>query len=383
VNWRDSRENDFPELASDRELRAMVTVDQRQRQEDFSAQSSGHPQRFLILHEFPPPDLERAWRECLTRVEAPAHYESPEYFLEPYWAGNNPFAVLAFSGSKIIGVVTGLHKGGEVVSGLPSRPQICIDPSADETLAIGILADGLLKEAGSSKLITLYSWASRALPAFERRGYRLREVGEVVVLDLSAGAQALFDNLAKNRRRDVRLAIRNGIEVSEETTAEDLQDYWEVYSAWRKTERKQIHHNRNLASIEKVHHMRGNHRRFLARREGKVIAAAGVRFHTGGMIEYANNCSLDEFIKLLPNDLLVWRVIEWACEHGFRRFSLGGAHPFLRKWGGTVIPIYRYRLDRTLFRRHDLSESLAKTARNLLARIPAPIQGRIKKMFRR
>jgi len=38
---------------------------------------------FKILREFPSPDLERAWRDYLARIEFPSHYESPEYFLEP------------------------------------------------------------------------------------------------------------------------------------------------------------------------------------------------------------------------------------------------------------------------------------------------------------
>jgi hypothetical protein len=337
--------------------------------------------RFLIVHDFPPSEIEALWREFLGRVEFPAHYDTPEFLREPYWVGNNPFAVLAFADSKIVGVLTGLHEGDEVVSGLQSRPQICLDQRVDAVLTTDILAEGLLCEAGGANLITVYSWASTPLPSFHQRGFLVRELEGNVVLDLSAGAQALFDNFAKNRRRDIRLAIRNGIEVSEEATDKDLQAYWEVYSAWRKTERKQIHHNRSFASIEKVHHMRGNHRRFLARYQGKVIAAAGIRFCPHSMIEYANNCSLDEFMKLLPNDLLLWRTMEWACEQGFKRYSLGGAHPFLRKWGGTVIPIYRYRLDRTLFHRHDLKENIAGKARNVLGRMSLPVQARIRKVL--
>jgi hypothetical protein len=338
--------------------------------------------RFLVLHDFPAPEIEALWREFLGRVEFPAHYDSPEFFLEPYWTGNDPFAVLAFVDSKIVGVLTGLRHGDEIISGLPSRPQICIDPGADEVRTSDILAAGLLGEPGA-KLITVYSWASTQLPSFKERGFRVREQEQVALLDLDVGAEAIFNSFAKNRRRDVRLAERNGIEVSEETTSEDLQAYWEVYSAWRKTERKQIRHNRSFAAVEKVHNMRRNHRRFLARYQGRVIAAAGFRFHPGGVIEYANNCSLDEFMKLLPNDLLVWRSIEWACQRGFKRFSFGGAHPFLRKWGGTVVPIYRYRLDRTLFRRHDLKEGIAGMARNLLGRMPPAMQGYIRKMLRK
>jgi GNAT acetyltransferase-like protein len=339
--------------------------------------------RVLILDDFPSLEIEATWREFLGRVEFPAHYDTPEFLLEPYWDDKHPFAVLAFDDTKMVGVLTGLHEGKQVVSGLSSRPQICLDPKADPVSTTNLLIEGLLSEARGANLITVYSWASTPLPAFQQRGFSVRELEGAVVLDLSAGAQALFDGFAKNRRRDVRLAIRNGIEVVEETTEEDLRAYWEVYSAWRKTERKQIQHNRSWSNIATVHKMRQNHRRFLARYQGKVIAASGVRFCPGGMIEYANNCSLDEYMKLLPNDLLVWRIIEWACDHGFKRYCLGGAHPFLRKWGGTVVPINRYRLDCSLFRRHDLKESLAGSARNLLRRMPPSLQRKIRKVFRK
>ena len=339
--------------------------------------------RYLVLHDFPHTEVESLWRDFLGRVEFPAHYNMPEFFLEPHWTGKRPFAVLALSDSKITGVMTGIHEGRQLISGLQSRPQVLLDPQADQTRTTDLLAQGLLSEADRAGLITVYSWASTPLPAFKDRGFSVRELEGDVVLDLSAGPEALFERFAKNRRRDIRIAMRNGVEVAQATTAEDLQAYWDVYSAWRKTARKQIHHNQTFATAEKVHNLRNNHRRFLARYQGKVIAAAGVRLCPGGLIEYSNNCSLDAFMKLLPNDLLVWRVIEWACENGFKRYCLGGAHQFLRKWGGSVMPIYRYRLDRTFLRRHDMKESAAGMARRLLVSMPPPLQGTVKKMFRR
>jgi hypothetical protein len=338
--------------------------------------------RFLILHDFPSAQIEVPWREFLGRVEFPAHYHTPEFFIEPYWVDKRPFSILALVDSKIVGVLTGLHEGEEVVSGLPSRPQICLDPDADPVLTTDILAEGLLCEAGNASMITVFSWAFTPLPALKKHGYRTFELEGNIVLDLRLGAEMLFKGFDTNRKRNIQAAIRNGIEVREETTPEDLAAYWEVYSAWRNTQRKQIHHNRSFACLEKVHNLRTNNRRFLASYKGRVIAATGLRFCRGGLIEYANNCSLDEFLHLRPNDLLIWKTIQWACTEGFTRYSLGGAHPFLRKSGGTLTPIYRYRLDRTLFRRHDLKEGIAATLRNLVRRMPLPLHARIRKVSR-
>lgn len=128
--------------------------------------------------------------------------------------------------------------------------------------------------------------------------------------------------------------------------------------------------------------MRNNHRRFLARYKGDVIAATGVRFYPDGLVEYANNCSRDEYLPLRPNDLLMWRVIEWACEQGFPRLSMGGAQTFLRKWSDTVIPIHRYRLDRTFLHSVELKEEAAAQVRKLTRQMPAPVQGALKNLLR-
>ena len=339
--------------------------------------------RFVISHGSLSAELEALWRQHLERADYPAHYNAPEFFSEPYWDGLRPFAILALEQGRVAGVVTGLHVGNQIVCGEQSRPQICIDKNADRLAATNTLVEGLTREAGYCKLITLFSWGWTPLPGFEQQGYRRRELEGSVVLDLRLGAAALFKNFHENRKRNIRAAVRNGIEVCEETTAEDLAAYWEVYSAWRNTDRKAIRHNRSFAALEKIHSMRGNHRRFLARYKGRVIAATGVRFFPGGLIEYANNCSLDEFLHLRPNDLLIWETIQWACEKGFSRYALGGAHPFLKKSGGTVVPIYRYRLDRTFLQRHDLKDGTTSIARRMFYSMPTPIKNTIRMWLRK
>jgi CelD/BcsL family acetyltransferase involved in cellulose biosynthesis len=97
-------------------------------------------------------------------------------------------------------------------------------------------------------------------------------------------------------------------------------------------------------------------------------------------VEYSNNSSLDEFLPLKPNDRLLWNAIEWACREGFPRFSLGGAHRFLREFGGTITPVYRYRLDRTRLRRHDLRENLTDWGRAKLRQMPRPVEKAVRRL---
>jgi len=336
---------------------------------------------FEILHEFPSPDLERAWRDCLNRVEVPSHYDSPEYFLDPLRGqATRPFAVLAREGDLVRGVLTGFHLGKEVMSGLASRPQICVD-GTDTAATLQTLAEGLLAEAGNAELVSVYTWSSLALAPFSARGFRRRELPGTVVLDLTRGADALFKEFSKDRRRNIRFAEKQGVEVREATTDQDIFDAHQVYSAWRGTERKKVHGEWSLEDFSKTVRLTKSRRLLLASFSGKVIAMNIFRFFPGGLFESAANSSLDEFMHLKPNDLMQWRGIQWACAQGLRRHSLGGAHEFLLRFGGTVVPILRYRMDRTLFLRHDLKEGLDATGRFLLRHAPSGIDQRVRKLL--
>jgi len=127
----------------------------------------------LVLHDYPDQNVEKLWREFLKRIDSPAHYNAPEYFLEPHEAGKRSFAVLAVDRDRVIGVLTGLHGKDEVACGVPSRPQIQVDPNAAQE-ATDLLIEGLLEEAQDEALITVFSWGNAALPAFEQRGFHCR-----------------------------------------------------------------------------------------------------------------------------------------------------------------------------------------------------------------
>jgi hypothetical protein len=357
-----------------------ATVAQRERQTDAADKPSADARRFLILHEFPPPDLERAWRECLTRVEVPSHYNSPEYFLDPLRQGTRPFAVLAFESDRVRGVLTGFHLGSEVRSGLASRPQICVE-GTETAATLETLAQGLLAESDDAGLVSLFTWSALELGPFSAHGFRSRQLPGSVVLDLTRGADNLFKEFSKDRRRNIRYAEKHGVEVREATSAQDIVDAHAVYSAWRGTDRKEVHGDWSFESFEKTMSVRSNRRLFLASFEGKVIAINIFRFFPGGLFESAANSSLDQFMHLKPNDLLQWRGIQWACAQGLRRHSLGGAHEFLLRFGGAVLPILRYRLDRTLFRRHDLKDSLGATARSLLRSAPLGVEQTVRRLL--
>jgi hypothetical protein len=255
-----------------------------------------------------------------------------------------------------------------------------VDPTADTAAALETLRQGLLKEAGGSKLLTVYSWPALELLPFAAQGFRRRELQGNVVLDLTQGANVLFQQFSKDRRRNIRFAEKHGITVRLATNRQDFLHAYDVYLAWHDSERKALTgERRTFEHFEAAQLLSKNRRLFLAELEGKVIAINMFRFYDGGLLESAANYSLEEFLHLKPNDLLQWKGIEWACAQGLRRHSLGASHPFLIRFGGTVVPIIRYRMDRTLLRKHDLREAVVRIARKKLKQLPPSVEERVRR----
>ena len=198
------------------------------------------------------------------------------------------------------------------------------------------------------------------------------------MLDLTKGPDELFRQFSNTRRTDIRNAIKGGLEVVIAGTRDEFRAYYEIYADWCR--RKKITPS-SFDVIEEALSLQ-NRRLFLARHEGKIIAATIIRLYPGAMIEYAANSSLVEYLKLKPNDLLQWRIVEWACREGYTRYSLGGAHLFVRRMGGSIVPVYRYRLDRTWLHRYELKEALEKSGRNMFNALPDNLKARVRRALK-
>jgi Acetyltransferase (GNAT) domain len=336
--------------------------------------------KYLVLRDFPEPHIELSWRSFLEKGDMPSHYCAPEFFREPFWEDKLPFAVLALDRNRIVGVATALRDDREFSSGLPCRPQICLPTGPDREQAESALVQGLLSEAESSELVSIYSWNVLSSPL--ALGFRGTETKGAVMLDLTKGPDALFREFSADKRRNIRFSIKNGVEVQQATTREDLLDFYDVYLAWRGTDRKEIDGPQiPLSTFERAFALTENRLVLMARHSGKVIATNTFRFYPGGLFESAANYSRPENVHLKPNELLQWRGIEWACRHNLQRHSLGGTHSFLRGFGRTIAPVYRYRLDRTFLRQHDLRDAMSYIGDEWRKRMPKPVKQQVRRIL--
>ena len=321
---------------------------------------NGSTPSYHILHRQPGGLIEELWRDCLADADFPTHYTAPEYFLEPGFRNKGPFAILSLSGEEVTAVLTGIRDDAHVQSGLSVRPQIVFSRRADRARAMANLVDGLLVEAASAKLVDLFLWSDIATTIGSR--FRKRRYDGVVMLDLSRGPDALFRKFSENKRRNIKRAIKYGVSVEPAASRAEVSAYHAICADWSR--RKGLHLPEE-EEFRRTFALTNNRLLFLARHDGKIVAGVVIRFFPHGVMEYAANSSLENALHLRPNDLLHWRAIEWGCRVGMTHYSLGASHPFVRKFGGDIVPTTRHRLDLSTFRRFAIGDWILDQAKRV------------------
>lgn len=336
-----------------------------------------------VLTEYPSVELAAEWFEFLSESDYPTFYTSPAYFIAPYWKGKNPFAILIRDKGRIVAVACGTFVDQEICVGLPVRPQVAIRNGAgDVDIAEGLRQALESVGEGKSKLITVYSM--HPIPGMAQTEFRETTsiAGDrVVMLDLTDGKEATMMGFSSSRRANIRKAIRrNEVEVSEIADETELKILHGIHENWCGMKGIEpdswdvFRDGKQIKDFVKT---------FIAKKDGEIIAGSYYRLVADGIFEYSGNNSLPEDRGVRPNDLLMWKAIEWACDNGFKKFCMGASHPFLQRFGGTIEASYRYRLDQTLMRRYDSTEAISKAVLSMYRAIPEPARDKVKQMLGR
>ena len=334
-----------------------------------------------VLTENPDAQFARKWNEFLENASFPTHYTTPDFFADPFVRGGEKFAVLAFDeNEKISAVLTAVENGRKLISGMPERPQTAFRKDANRLEAATALAAGLKQKGGAkSELIDFYTWEQ--VKEFEELGFQSNLCGEnesIIVLDLSKGAEQLFNDFSQTRRNELRKVIKqNLLEIKDLETDEELRQLYEIHTDWNR--RKGIEPD-TFEQVKFSATQKNYRKTLIAKYEEKVIAGSSYRFCKGGVVEYSGNNSLPEFQRLRPNDLIGWRSIEWACRGKFTHYSMGGSHLFLRRFGGKLVSPYRYRLDRSFLQVHNLKENIRNVGIKTYQSLPGSLKTKIKQI---
>ncbi len=165
-------------------------------------------------------------------------------------------------------------------------------------------------------------------------------------LALSSDPEAIFRSLKKTQvQQCIRKAERGGVCIRRGDTRGHLDTFYRMHVMTRRRLGVPVQPRGffDLLWKEVVEPGLGF---LLVAYAGSVPVAAAVFLAWNGTLVYKYSASDPAYWKLRPNQLILWRAIQWACERGCHTFDMGrtaltdrGLRDFKGGWGTIEVPL--------------------------------------------
>ena len=256
-------------------------------------------------------------------------FQTPEMYLLYQHALNiTPYIVAVVNNGQVEGILLAqwMSNGNKLAQWITSRSIISGGPLAKDNDPT--IIDLLLK--AYNKLLPVKTIYSEIRPIYDsavlfqylstRRWIRKGHYN--ILLSLNKDEETLYNQMHKERKRNVQTAIKNGLTFQEVTMPEDIKN---VVALIQQTYARKHVPISYLDMFDKVLDIMGDYAHFIAcyTSDGKMIGGQ-VRLCYKEMI-YAWFAGSDEaYFKQRPNDFLMWNAILWAKSKGYEVFDFGG-----------------------------------------------------------
>ncbi len=157
---------------------------------------------------------------------------------------------------------------------------------------------------------------------FDNLGFTSGSCLNEYVVKLEKSPEELWKSIAHNKRKNIKKANKNEVEVIQSRNIEDLHTFYSMLEAAKKRGGFSSYPLSWFESVWKVYEPAELSKIFLARHKGKPVS--GVFVVTNGKTVYALAAgSFTEGWKVRANDMMHWKVMEWACQNGYSRYHMG------------------------------------------------------------
>jgi hypothetical protein len=169
-------------------------------------------------------------------------------------------------------------------------------------------------------------------------------------IDLAGAETDLFAHLSPSNRRNIKIAIKEGVTVKIGRSIESLSAFYRLHLVTRK---------RHGLPPQPFSFFKNVLEHIIAQGHGVVISAhhdrraiaAAVFFNFGKKAVFKYGASDSRYGSLRPNNLVMWEALNWYRGQGLRTLSLGrtdvenlGLLRYKRAWGAkeSILKYYRY-----------------------------------------
>jgi FemAB-related protein (PEP-CTERM system-associated) len=178
---------------------------------------------------------------------------------------------------------------------------------------------------------------SRMFEALPARQHKV-----AMILPLEPSAERIWTGLDRKVRNQVRKAEKSGL-VVESGGRELLPAFYRVFAENMRDLGTPVYSRRLFDEVFAQYPESA--RVFCVQRDSRTTIAAGIAYRHRDGVEVPWASSLSRYRALCPNNLLYWRVIEWAVGLGLRFLDFGrstpdgGTYHFKRQWGAVPHPL--------------------------------------------
>jgi len=156
---------------------------------------------------------------------------------------------------------------------------------------------------------------------FRKMNYTSAGKANEYVVNLKDGAQKLWLEIHHNKRRNIKRALKDGVEITQSHKTEDLETFYSLYYATSKKRSFNAYPRSLFDELWKNYNPELT-KVFLANLNRQTVS--GVFLAIQGKTVYALGAgSLAAGWAARPNDLMHWKAMEWASENHYLKYDMG------------------------------------------------------------
>jgi len=135
--------------------------------------------------------------------------------------------------------------------------------------------------------------------------------------------EQLWKQLKEDKRKGVKKARRLGIVIVESTEKDDLEIFYNLLRETYNRVRMPLPHISFYEAIFEILVKQGKAKFLFAKYRNEYIATQLALIYKDTIYAFVTG-AITEYLKYHPGDLLIWHLLEWGSENGFKVFDFGG-----------------------------------------------------------
>ncbi len=194
-----------------------------------------------------------------------------------------------------------------------------------------------------------WTWNDKQKEIFRKYGFGY-EAHLDIIHDLSKPINEQFMHMHKGRRKNIRRAERNVLEFKE---IENEYEFNIALKLIKETYNRVKHPLPDISLFNSSNKLLSNKKQiriFIAKFQSEIIAIRIVLCFNILIYDWYAGSS-DKHLDKYPNDFLLWKIMEWGANNGYKYFDFGGAgkpnvhygvRDYKMKFGGELVEFGRF-----------------------------------------